>query len=93
MIWWRMRKEQPLQEIVDDDRANIAAAKRIKVTADVSNTFRIRLFAVMADGREVPIRTAVKVGAESDGWVELGTHEIPKHPSCRCHKEYRIRDE
>ena len=31
--------------------------------------------------------------AESDGWVELGTHEIPKHPSCRCHKEYRIRDE
>ena len=31
--------------------------------------------------------------AESDGWVELGTHEIPKHSSCRCHKEYRIRDE
>ena len=31
--------------------------------------------------------------AESDGWVDLGTHEIPKHPSCRCHKEYRIRDE
>jgi hypothetical protein len=28
--------------------------------------------------------------AEAQGWVPLGTHEIPKHSNCRCHKEYRI---
>lgn len=28
--------------------------------------------------------------AEAQRWVPLGTYEIPRHSSCRCHKEYRI---
>lgn len=62
-----MRKEQPLQEIVDEDRANIAAAKHIRVVTIVAeDTLMIKVSAVMADGREVPIRTAIKVDVEAD---------------------------
>lgn len=33
------------------------------------------------------------VDAAAQGWVKLGTHTIPKHLKCRCHKEYRTDDE
>lgn len=33
------------------------------------------------------------LNAEAQGWVRLGTHAIPKHSSCRCHKEYRTNDD
>lgn len=62
-----MKKEQPLQEIVDKDRANIAVAKHIRVVAIVAeDTLVIKATAVMADGREVPIRTAIKLDIEAD---------------------------
>lgn len=33
------------------------------------------------------------VDAAAEGWVKIGTHPIPKHLKCRCHKEYQTGDE
>ena len=43
--------------------------------------------------RTEPGACTLCVFAEAEGWVELGTHYVPKHSNCRCHKEYRTSDE
>lgn len=56
-----MMKTIPLQDIVNEDQDAIAAAVAFRVVASVLDAFNVKVYAVLRDGREVAIRTAVSI--------------------------------